>query len=141
MLMRWDPFGELDRLSRWAGDAVRRPGVPMDAFRRGDEFIISFDLPGIDPDTIDLTVQDSALTLRAERRTTLDEYDELLVHERPVGTYTRQVFLGENLDTDRLSADYDQGVLTVTVPVSESAKPRRIEVRSHAKAIDTEASS
>lgn len=136
MLMRWDPFGELDRLARWAGDSVRRPAVAMDAFRRGDSFVMTFDVPGIDPDSIDLTVQDSVLTLRAERRTTLDEYDELLVHERPVGSYTRQVFLGENLDTERLEADYEQGVLTVIVPVAEAARPRKIEIGSKSKAID-----
>lgn len=130
MLMRWEPFGELDRLSNWATTGWRRPPVPMDAFRRGDEFIVLMDLPGVDPDSIDLTVQRNVLTVRAERRIVLDEYDEALVAERPTGTFSRQLFLGENLDVDNLKADYEHGVLTVSIPVAEEARPRKIEIQA-----------
>lgn len=129
MLMRWDPFSELDGMTNWTS-GVRRPALPMDAFRRGDEFIVHMDLPGVDPDSVDLTVQRNVLTVKAERRTVLDEYDEALVAERPTGTFTRQLFLGQNLDVDNLRADYEQGVLTVTIPVSEAARPRKIEVQA-----------
>lgn len=130
MLMRWDPFAEFDRLTNWATTGLRRPPVLMDAFRRGDEFVIHMDLPGVDPDSIDLTVQRNVLTVRAERRTVLDEYDESIVSERPTGTFTRQLFLGENLDVEKLQADYEHGVLTVTIPVAEEARPRKIEVQA-----------
>jgi HSP20 family protein len=128
MLMRWDPFGEFDRLTNWS--AVRRPAVPLDAYRRGEEFVVQMDLPGVDPDSIDLTVQRNVLTVKAERRSVLDEYDESLVSERPTGVFTRQLFLGENLDVDNLRADYEHGVLTVTIPVTEAARPRKIEVQA-----------
>ena len=127
--MRWDPFAELDRLTNWA-PGLRRPAVPMDAFRRGDEFIVVMDLPGVDPDSIDLTVQRNVLTVKGERRLVLDEYDESIVVERPTGTFTRQLFLGENLDVDNLKADYEHGVLTVTIPVAEAARPRKIEIQA-----------
>jgi HSP20 family protein len=143
MLMRWDPFGELDRLVNGAQAGWRRAAVPMDAYKRGDRFFVHLDLPGVDPDSIDLTVERNVLTVKAERRTLLDEYDEAIVTERPTGTFTRQLFLGENLDTNGLEAAYDSGVLTLTIPVTEAARPRKIEIQASqgSKAISAGATS
>jgi len=130
MLMRWDPFRELDRLTEQAlnqkGQAPA--GIPMDAYRRGDRFFVHLDLPGIDPSSIDLTVEKNVLTVRAERQWHPEEGDELVVAERPRGASTRQLFLGETLDAERLEARYDQGVLTITIPTAEAAKARKVEV-------------
>jgi HSP20 family protein len=104
----------------------------MDAYRRGDQFLVHLDLPGVDPDAIELTVEQNALTIKAERRFEPEEGDELLITERPQGTFTRQLLLGESLDTDRLEADYDHGVLTLRIPVAEAAKPRRVEITKSA---------
>ena len=102
----------------------------MDAYRRGDRFFVHLDLPGVDPDSIELTAEQSVLTISAERRFELDEGDELLISERPQGTFTRQLLLGDNLDVDQIGAGYENGVLTLEIPVSERAKPRRIEITS-----------
>jgi HSP20 family protein len=129
-LMRYDQFRDLDRLSEqlWG----RRPGriaeLPMDAYRRGDRFIMSIDLPGVDPDSIDVTVEQNVLTVRAERSVSMDEQDEVLIAERPQGSFSRQVFLGENLDPDHISANYEHGVLTLSIPVAERAKPKKVAV-------------
>ena len=127
MLMRFDPFRELDRMTqdRWAG--ARPPIMPMDAYREGDQFIVHFDLPGVDADSIELTVEQNVLNVSATRRWQTNGA-EMVVNERPQGRFTRQLFLGETLDTDHLEARYDAGVLTLTIPVAERAKPRRIEV-------------
>jgi HSP20 family protein len=131
MLMRTDPFQELDRLTRQMfGTAARPVGVPMDAYRKGDEFYVQFDLPGVDPDSIDVTVDRNVLTVRAERKPVAEEGVEWAVTERPTGTFTRELFLGETLDADKLEADYDAGVLTLRIPIAEQAKPRRITVTS-----------
>lgn len=129
MLMRFDPFRELDR---WAtGVAGHRPSVVrMDAYRRGDRFTVQFDLPGIDPSSIDLTVDKDVLRVSAERSWQPGEGQEVLIAERPQGTFTRQLFLGDNLDAEHIEASYDHGVLTVTIPVAESAKPRKVEITS-----------
>jgi HSP20 family protein len=129
-VLRFDPFRDFDRLvaEQMAGLRGAPRSVPMDAYRRGDQFLIHLDLPGIDPDAIELTVEQNVLTIRAERRFEPEEGDELVVTERPQGTFTRQLHLGESLDTDRLEADYDQGVLTLKIPVAEAAKPRRVEI-------------
>jgi HSP20 family protein len=120
MLMRSDPFRELDRLAQEAFGTRLRPAVmPMDAYRAGDRFLVHLDLPGIDPGSIDLTVEQSVLTVSAQRQWQPGDDTQVVVAERPHGTFTRQLFLGENLDADRLEAHYDQGVLTVTVPVAE----------------------
>jgi HSP20 family protein len=134
MLMRFDPFREIDRLVQqtWNGD--RTAAMPMDAYRRGDSFVVQFDLPGIDPDSIELTVEKNVLTVRAERTWTRAEGDEILVAERPHGTFTRQLFLGEGLDPDGIEAHYDVGVLTLTVPVAEQAKPRKLSVTAGSSA-------
>jgi HSP20 family protein len=126
MLMRTDPFRELDRITQQVfGTAARPAAMPMDAYRHGDEFYIHLDLPGIDPDSISLTVEQNVLTVRAERTPAQPGGAE-----RPYGTYTRQVFLGETLDADKVAADYAAGVLTLTIPVREAAKPRNIQVTS-----------
>jgi HSP20 family protein len=127
MLMRFDPLRELDRLvsAPW-GRA--RPVVPMDAYRHGDQFVVHFDLPGINPESIDLTVEKNVLTVTAERGPALQEGDEALVTERFTGQFSRQLFLGEALDAERIQATYEHGVLTVTIPVAEQSKARKVEV-------------
>ena len=131
MLMRTDPFRELDRLTQQVfGTATRPTAMPMDAYRQGDNFYVHFDLPGINADSISLTVEQNVLTVRAERAPVKADGAELLVAERPYGTFTRQVFLGETLDADSVAADYAAGVLTLTIPVREQAKPRTIQVTS-----------
>jgi HSP20 family protein len=131
MLMRTDPFRELDRLTQQVlGTAARPAAMPMDAYRQGDSFYIHFDLPGIDAGSISLTVEQNVLTVRADRAPIKADGAEMIVAERPYGTFTRQVFLGETLDPDKIAADYAAGVLTLTIPVHESAKPRSIHVTS-----------
>ena len=131
MLMRTDPFRELDRLTQQVlGTTARPAAMPMDAYRQGDSFYIHFDLPGIDPGSIDLTVEQNVLTVRAERIPARNDGAEMIVAERPYGTFTRQVFLGETLDAEKIAADYATGVLTLTIPVHEAAKPRSIHVTS-----------
>ncbi|MCU1495940.1 MAG: 18 kDa heat shock protein [Acidimicrobiaceae bacterium] len=129
MLMRQDPFRQLDRWTEQVlGPAARAAMVPMDAYRKGDMFVIHFDLPGVDPSSIELTVEKNTLTVKAERRWVPSDDAEVLISERPQGSFTRQILLGDGLDADRIDARYEQGVLTVTIPVSESVKPRRVEV-------------
>ena len=141
MLMRTDPFRDLDRLAQQVfgtTGTVARPSVmPMDAWRDGDAFVVQFDLPGVRPDSIDLTVERNELTVKAERQWIPPEGAEALARERTHGTWTRQVLLGEALDADRLEASYDHGVLTVRIPVAEQAKPRKVEIQTgDAQAID-----
>ena len=129
MLMRTDPFRELDRVAQQVfGTAARPAAMPIDAYRKGDDFVMLFDLPGVDASSIDLTVERNVLTVHAERVRPGDDEVEMLIGERPQGTFSRQLFLGETLDTDRLSADYTDGVLRLHVPVREQAKPRRVEI-------------
>ncbi|MBV9951759.1 MAG: Hsp20/alpha crystallin family protein, partial [Acidimicrobiia bacterium] len=104
--------------------------MPIDAIRKGEEFVVQFDLPGVDVSSIDLTVERNVLTVHADRKRTAGDDTELLIAERPHGTFSRQLFLGETLDTDRLDASYANGVLTVRLPVAERAKPRRVEISS-----------
>jgi HSP20 family protein len=106
--------------------------MPMDAYRRNGDFVVHFDLPGVDPDTIDLTVEKNVLTVTAERHFSRAEGDEITVSERPQGRFSRQLFLGESLDADGITANYDQGVLTLHIPIAEKAKPRKVEVSSGA---------
>ncbi|MFF8872941.1 Hsp20/alpha crystallin family protein [Streptomyces massasporeus] len=130
MLMRTDPFRELDRLTQqvFGPDTARPTAMAMDAYRSGDDFFVHFDLPGIDPETIELDVERNVLNVRAERRSPAPEGAEPLVAERPTGTFTRQLFLGDTLDTERIDASYESGVLTLRIPVAEQAKPRRIQI-------------
>src|SRR4051812_32034194 len=112
MLMRTDPFRELDRLTQHVlGTAARPAAMPMDAFRDGDTFVVELDLPGVDPESIDLDVERNVLTVKAERRPSAGEDAEVLIAERPAGSFSRQLFLGETLDTDRIDAAYEAGVL------------------------------
>jgi HSP20 family protein len=129
MLMRTDPFRELDRLTQQVlGTTARPAAMPMDAYRQGDTFYIHLDVPGVAADSIDLTVEQNVLTIRAERAPVQAEGAQLIVAERPYGTFSRQVFLGETLDAENIGADYAAGVLTVTIPVHDAAKPRSIQV-------------
>ena len=140
MLMRFDPFRELDRLAEQTWGAGRAPVMPMDAYRSGDHFLVHFDLPGVDPASIDLTVEKNVLTVSAERHWERSEGAEVVVSERPQGSFSRQLFLGEGLNPDGIEAGYENGVLTVRVPVAEQAKPRKVEVTtsgSGAAAIET----
>jgi HSP20 family protein len=131
MIIRTDPFRELDRLTQQVlGTAARPAAMPMDAYRKGDDFYIHLDLPGISADSISLTAEQNVLTVRAERGPVQPDGAQLIVAERPYGVYTRQVFLGETLDADNIGADYAAGVLTLTIPVREAAKPRSIQVTS-----------
>jgi HSP20 family protein len=127
MLMRTDPFRELDRLAEQFFGTPGRPAVMrLDGYRDGDWFYVEVDLPGVDPNSIDVTVERNLLTIRAERRSTAPEGAERFVAERPMGTFSRQLFLGDTLDTDKLEANYQAGVLTVRIPVAEQAKPRKV---------------
>ncbi|MCU1461089.1 MAG: 18 kDa heat shock protein [Acidimicrobiales bacterium] len=130
MLMRFDPFRELDSVAQLLSDrAARSPStIPMDAYREGDRFIVLFDLPGVDPNSIDVTVEKNVLTVQADRTWSANDGQEVLVAERPQGHFTRQLFLGESLDTEQVEAVYDAGVLRITIPVAEQAKPRKIQV-------------
>ncbi len=128
MLMRFEPFREFDRITEELLSERRVRQVPVDAYRRGNEFKIDFDLPGADPGSIELTVERDVLTVRATRTWRRDEGDEVLVAERGHGDFSRQLFLGESLDRDHITAIYHDGVLTITVPVAEQAKPRKVEI-------------
>ena len=131
MLMRTDPFRDLDRLTQQVfgadGTLARPSAMPMDAWREGDTFLVEFDLPGVDVDSIDLDVERNVITVRAERPTRASDA-ELLAAERPRGVFSRQLILGDNLDTQNITASYDGGVLTLRIPVAEQAKPRKITV-------------
>jgi len=132
MLMRTDPFRELDQLTQQlfgANGTASRPAVmPMDAYRAGEEFVVQFDLPGVHPDSIDLDVEQNVLTVKAERPGATNDGAEYQVTERPRGVFSRQLFLGEALDTDKIQADYEAGVLSLRIPVAERAKPRKIAI-------------
>ncbi len=129
--MRFDPFRDLDRV--WEQMAAQQAGrqarsFPMDAYRRGDEFVVHFDLPGVDPASVEISVDRNILTVQADRRFEQRQGDEILVTERPQGTFSRQLMLGDQLDADRIEAGYDRGVLTLTIPVAERAKPRKVQI-------------
>ena len=134
MLMRTDPFRELDRLTQQVfganGTPARPTVMPMDAWREGDTFQIEFDLPGVAADSIDLDVERNVVTVKAERGG-LDGQREMLAAERPRGVFSRQLVLGDNLDTERIEASYDGGVLVLRIPVAEQAKPRKISINSN----------
>jgi HSP20 family protein len=129
MLMRTDPFRDLDRLTQAMLGTTARPNVmPMDAYRDNNSFVVHLDLPGVDTESIDLTVEQNVLTVHAERKPPVGDSAERVVDERSYGVFSRQLFLGETLDTDKLAASYDAGVLTLTIPVAEQAKPRKVQV-------------
>jgi HSP20 family protein len=131
MLMRTDPFRELDALAQQIAGTIARPtAMPMDAYRSGDAFLVLLDLPGVAADSIELTVEQNVLTVHATRTRPEDGKAEMLAAERPHGTFSRQLFLGDTLDTDNIGANYSDGVLTLRIPVSERAKPRKVAVTS-----------
>jgi HSP20 family protein len=131
MLVRTDPFRELDRVATQVLGTTARPAVmPMDAWRDGDTFVIEFDLPAVDPDSVDLDVERNVLTVRAERLSPTGPDVELIASERPRGVFSRQVILGDALDTDGIRASYQSGVLRLNIPVAEKAKPRKIAIAS-----------
>ena len=129
MLMRFDPFRELDRFTQQL-TGQQRQWMPMDAYRKDDHVFVHFDLPGVEPDSIELTIERNALSVSAERNWYYADNADVLASERSQGKVSRQLFLGENLDLDRLEANYDRGVLTLTIPVAASAKPRKVQVTS-----------
>ena len=131
MLMRTDPFRELDRLTQQVfGTAARPAAMPMDAWQEDGEFVVAFDLPGVAVDSVDLDVERNVLTVRAERPEPTGKDTELIASERPRGVFSRQLILGDTLDTDNVKASYDAGVLTLRIPVTEKATPRKIQVEA-----------
>jgi HSP20 family protein len=133
MLMRTDPFRELDRLTQQvlgnAGTWSRPTAMAMDAYRDGDRFVVAFDLPGVSPEAIELDVERNVLTVKAERRPIVTgDQVEMQVAERPLGVFSRQLFLGDTLDTENIEAGYEAGVLTLRIPIAERAKPRKIAI-------------
>ncbi|MGW6884175.1 Hsp20/alpha crystallin family protein [Streptomyces goshikiensis] len=135
MLMRTDPFREMDRivqqLSGTSGTWSKPSVMPMDAYREGDDYVIAFDLPGVTPEAIDIDVERNMLTVKAERRPAAkNDTVQMELSERPLGVFSRQVMLADTLDTERIQADYDAGVLTLRIPIAERAKPRKISIGS-----------
>ncbi|MER6133767.1 Hsp20/alpha crystallin family protein [Streptomyces sp. NPDC001815] len=133
MLMRTDPFRELDRLTQQllntAGTWSRPTAMPMDAYREGEEYVIALDLPGVSRDAIDIDVERNMLTVKAERRPVTKAEDvQVELSERPLGVFSRQLVLADALDTERIKADYDAGVLTLRIPIAERAKPRKVTI-------------
>jgi HSP20 family protein len=128
--LRFDPFRDLDRLAAEVLGTARTPSLmPMDCLRTGDQFVVRFDLPGIDADSLEVSAEHQTLTVRAERTRRDPEGTTYLISERPSGTYSRQLVLGDGLAVDDIRAEYRDGVLTLTIPVAEQAKPRKIEIR------------
>jgi HSP20 family protein len=128
-VMRFDPFRDFDRLTEQLfGGARGMRTMPMEAYRRGDQLFIHLDLPAVNPDDVDLTLERNVISIRAERRSPRQEGDQVLIDERPQGSFSRQLFLGDNLAVDQLNASYDMGVLTLMIPVAEQAKPRRVQI-------------
>ena len=140
---RFDPFQEMDRLVGQVFGSARAAGtMPMDLYRSGDHYVLHVDLPGADPGTIDVNIEDRTLTIRAQRTSRTEQDVQWLVNERPSGTYARQLTVGRGLALDKMGATYADGVLTLTIPVAEESKPRRVEVQhvasgSGAKQIDS----
>ena len=129
MLMRFDPFRELDQLAEHLLDGGRMRLMPLDAYRTGDIFHVDFDLPGIEPESIDVTVDKNILSVKAERHWDTEGVD-VVVCERAVGTFTRQLLLSDSLDTQNVSASCENGVLRLAIPVTEKAKMRHVEVKA-----------
>jgi len=135
MLMMSDPFRQFDRLTQQVlGTAAHPAAMALDAWREGNEFVVAVDLPGVEAESIDLNVEQNVLTVRAERKDSVGEGVELIAAERPRRVFSRQLILGEALDTENVKAGYDGGVLTVRIPVAEKAQPRKIEITSGAGA-------
>ncbi|GAA1971428.1 Hsp20/alpha crystallin family protein [Catenulispora subtropica] len=139
MLMRTDPFRDLDRIASQllgttaAGTWSRPNPMPLDAWREDSEFVVCFDLPGVSLDAIDVDIERNVLTVKAERRPTAPGTAKTEISERPLGAFSRQLFLGDTLDSENVKADYDAGVLTLRIPIAEKAKPRKIEITAGSK--------
>ncbi|WP_225845913.1 Hsp20/alpha crystallin family protein [Streptomyces sp. HPF1205] len=138
MLMRTDPFRELDRLTQQVlgttGTWSRPSTMPMDAYRDGDVYVIALDIPGVSTDAIDIDVERNMLTVKAERRPTAkDDKIQMELSERPLGVFSRQLVLADTLDTEHIEADYEAGVLTLRIPIAERAKPRKIAIGGSAQ--------
>ena len=127
MLLRFDPFRELDRVMQKT-EQLTRTAMPMDAYRHGETFVVHFDLPGVDPASIDLEVERNVLTISAERSWRPVDGDEVVAAERTHGSFRRQLLIGDGLDTEKMHASYEHGVLTLTIPVAERSKPRKFSV-------------
>lgn len=129
MLLQHDPFRELDRLTQQVfGTAARPSSMPLDAWREGDEFVVELDLPGVDPEELDIDVERNVLTIRAERFSQMPDAANAVVTERSWGVFSRQLVLGDALDTEHVDADYTAGVLRLRIPIAERAKPRKISI-------------
>jgi HSP20 family protein len=143
--MRFDPFRDVDRLTQQLANRMQESAgtMAMDAYRRGDTVFVHFDLPGVDAGSIELTAEQNTVTVGAERRWSPEQDDQIIAQERPQGSFTRQLMLGEHLDTENIEASYEDGVLTLQIPVAPAAKPRRIQVRGGQarETIDVEATS
>jgi len=124
-----DPFRDLDRLTSQLVSGTRTPALmPMDAWRAGEAYHVALDLPGVDPGTIELTMERNALTVHAQRQAPFGEGEQVLIAERPQGSFTRQLVLDDGVDSEQVDADYTNGVLHLTIPVKQTAQARRIEV-------------
>ena len=132
MLTRFDPFRELDRVFERPWGPARQPTMPLDAYRHGERYVVNIDLPGFDPATVEVTAEKDVLSVKAQRHWQPTEGDEVVVAERTYGEFFRQLFLGQGLDTESISASYDNGVLQITIPLSERAKPRKVEITQSA---------
>jgi HSP20 family protein len=139
MLYRFDPYREVDRLSGHVGQGRRAQALPMDAYRSGDEVRVDFDMPGVDPASIEVSVEKDVLTVSATRQWSSDGV-EILVSERPQGTFSRTMYVGESLDTEHIEASYADGVLFLRIPVRPAAKPRRVAVAAAPKSTTVSAS-
>ncbi len=128
MLMNFDPFLDFDHIVQKLWGSTLLPVAPMDAYRNGDRLVVHFDLPGLLPESLEVTVDKNVLTVSGRRSWQPGEGVEIVVSERPQGSFSRRLYLGENLDTEKIEASYDKGVLTITIPVAESAKPRRVQI-------------
>lgn len=136
-----DPFAEMERMLSGSGTAWRGGVMPLDAYEKDGEYVLRFDLPGVDSERIDVTVEDRVLTVKAERKVEDTTGANWILRERPTGTHSRQVRLGDSLDVSNVNADYTEGVLTVTLPIREEALPQKIEVTAHKReAIEASAS-
>jgi HSP20 family protein len=129
MMLMSDPFRQLDRLAQQEfGTAAHPAGMPMDAWREENHFVVAVDLPGVDVNSIDVDIERNVLTVRAERKATAPEGAELVAAERPQGVFSRQLILSETLEAENVKAAYDGGVLTLRIPVAAKAQPRKIEI-------------
>ncbi|WOF23055.1 Hsp20/alpha crystallin family protein [Microbacterium betulae] len=137
MAMFFDPFREFDRVAEQLLDRQGPRLVPMDLYRDGDHYVLSADLPGIDPGSVDIDVDGQLLTIRAERTTRSADGVKWITRERSSGSFLRQLNLGQGIDTEGISASYENGVLSVIIPISEKAKPRKVEVQHTVQGAET----